>query len=131
MIPLPAGLRSYVIGGIGVVAVAGVATSSMAYFYVREIKANLHAAEREVESLQTYNKSLADTISNQVAAQAREQQNILALNTSLTALGARYEEVENSLKRLERTNAEIQKYFATPVPADVRKLLRESGYTGK
>lgn len=119
MIPLATALRIAPYAAIGLLALGLLWYRGEAI----DAAADLKAKEVQLVEVKQANEAQAKTIERITAQRAADDALLANLSTTLTDLQAKTEETQATIAELERTNAQIKSYLATPVPVELRGLL--------
>lgn len=119
------GIRSHLLGAIGVVAVCGIVVSTIAGFYIREQRAELHTKDAVIARKDDQIDGLAKSVNLMLRVRELEQENTRLLQDKLTLIEGQSAAMSQQLKALEASNAEVKEYMSRPIPADLRRLLEQ------
>ncbi|WP_411340297.1 hypothetical protein V6U71_21415 [Sphingopyxis sp. J-6] len=119
------GIRSHLLGAIGVVAVCGIVVSTIAGFYIREQRAELRTKDAVIARKDDQIDGLAKSVNLMLRVRELEQKNAQLLQEKLTMIEGQSAEMSKQLKALEASNAEVKEYMSRPIPADLRRLLEQ------
>lgn len=117
--------RSQIFAMVGVVAVAGVGASTIAWLHIQDQRHQIAAQSRQIDELAEANKGWADHAAALTRLRALEQRNVLLLQDKLALIEAQNTSAARQLNELEASNAQVREYMSRPIPADLRRLLAE------
>lgn len=117
------GIRSYLVGGVAVLAVCGLATGALAWFHIRQQNETIDAKDQVIVSQADQIGSLSKTINAQVRLRELEQENTRQLQDDLAAIQEQSAGLSRQITELEASNAEVREFMATRIPDDLRRLL--------
>lgn len=115
--------RSYILAGIGVLAVAGIGTTVMSYFQIKAQNKTIEAQSAQVDTLTATNKGWVVWAEKETKLRALQQENVLLLQDKLALLQEQAVVNHKQLKDLEASNAEVKAFMAQRLPDDLRVLL--------
>ncbi|NIJ37930.1 hypothetical protein FHR22_002633 [Sphingopyxis panaciterrae] len=119
------GIRSHLLGAIGVVAVCGIVMSTIAGFYIRQQNQTIRAKDAVIAHKEAQVDGLAKSVASMAALRELEHRNARLLQEKLTLIETQSVEMSDQLRKLEASNAEVKEYMSRPIPADLRRLLEQ------
>ena len=120
---LPVGIRSHLLGAIGVLAVCGLVSTGIAYVHIRQQNKTIEAQSGRIGELVTINKGWAESFRKQQLVIEAGQQSTEALQSQLETIESQSADMAQQIKALEASNAQIREYMSRPIPHELRMLL--------
>jgi len=117
--------KSQIFAMVGVIAVAGIGASIIAYVHIQSQRETIKAQDDRIGDLVTINKDWSTWARQQQRLRNLEQRNVLLLQDQLAAIEARSAEQSEQLKALEASNAEVKEFLGRRIPDDLRRLLEQ------
>lgn len=117
------GIRSHLLGAVGVIAVCGIASTSVAYVYIRQQNATIRTQSDRIGDLVETNKSWAVWATQQQKIAQLERENAEILQRHVSAIEAQSADMTQRMKELEASNEQVKEYMARPIPLELRRLL--------
>ena len=121
-------VRSYLFGGVGVLAVAGLVTSAMCGLYIKKQESEIRERNTRIEFITRDNKSKDAVIADMVQQAKTDKDTLDKLYLAMGVIDAKSDAQSLALNELRASNAEIRAFLDQPIPADLRRLLKEGGY---
>ena len=115
--------KSYLFGLAGVIAVAGIGTTLMAYSHIRAQEKTIEAQSGRIGDLVEINRDWAKQAALRDQMREIEHKNALLLQEQLAVIEERSASQSAQLRELEKNNAEVKELLSRRLPADLRKLL--------
>lgn len=122
---IPIGIRSHLLGAIGVLAVCGLASTAIAYIHIRQQNKTIEAQSGRIGDLIAVNKDWAEYSRKQQDIRDLEQENTRLLQDKLALIEDQSADASQRLKQLEASNAEVKEFLGRRIPADLRRLLEQ------
>ena len=117
--------KSYLFGLAGVIAVAGIGTTIMAYSHIKAQEKTIEAQSGRIGDLVEINRDWAKQAALRDRLREIEHKNALLLQERLVALDERAAAQSEQLRELEKNNAEVKALLAQRLPADLKRLLEK------
>lgn len=118
--------KSHIFAMVGVVAVAGIGASIIAYAHIKSQRETISAQHDRIGELVEVNQDWATWADQQQRLRELEQENTLLLQEHLAAIEARAARQSEQLEQLEASNAEVKELLGRRLPADLKRLLEQS-----
>lgn len=110
---------------VGVLAVAGIGTAVISYFYTKAQARTIEAQRDTIELQAQTNDQWARNWETMSRVRQIEQQSALDLQAQLALIAQDNDAMATSIKELEATSAETRDYLRNRIPDDLRRLLSE------
>lgn len=117
--------KSHIFAMVGVVAVAGIGASVIAYVHIKSQRETIDAQGARIDDLVEINTGWQVWAGKQQQIRALEQANTQLLQDNLALIQSRSAEQSEQLKKLESSNAEVRELLGQRLPADLRSLLEQ------
>lgn len=108
---------------IGVLAVAGIGTSVISYFYTKAQARTIEAQQATIKLQAQTNDQWADNWRTMTKVRAIEQKSVVDLQAQLDTIAQDNDAMASSIKELEKSNAGVREYLSGKLPADLKRLL--------
>ena len=115
--------KSYLFGMAGVIAVAGIGTTIMAYFHIRAQEKTIEVQSSRIRDLVEINRDWARQAALSDRVRAIEHENARLLQEQLAVIEDGSAPQSQQLRALAKNNAEVNELLSRRLPDDLRKLL--------
>lgn len=115
--------KSQLFAMAGVVAVAGIGTTIMAYSHIKAQERTIDVQSERIGDLVKINRDWAKQDRMRARLRDIEQKNTQLLQGQLAALDEKAAMQSKQLRELEKNNAEVKELLSRRLPADLKRLL--------
>ena len=117
--------KSHIFAMVGVIAVAGIGASIIAYAHIKSQRQTIVSQHARIDELVTINQGWATWADQQQKLRTLEQENVLLLQDQLAIIQSHASAQSEQLKELEASNAEVKELLGRRLPADLKRLLED------
>lgn len=118
-------LKSHLFAMVGVLAVCGLGAAVISYIHIRTQRATIEAQSKTIDLQAETNEKWAQNWKDMKALRQIDQDAVSGLQTQLSVIAQDNDDMADSIKNLEATNAEIKEYMSRPIPDELRRLLQQ------
>lgn len=115
--------KSYLFGLAGVIAVAGIGTTLIAWRHIQAQEKTIEAQSGRIGDLVEINRDWAKQAALRDRLREIEHKNALLLQEQLAVIEERSASQSQQLRELEKNNAEVKELLSRRLPADLKRLL--------